>query len=50
MQFPSPLVTGWLDENRKPSDFTRALATENGSGQEGAGEHGEDLTGRDGKD
>ena len=51
MQLPSPLVTGWLEEKRKPRDLTRALPMEIGSESEQEGsEERENLTGSDGKD
>ena len=34
MQLPSPLVNGWVEQKRNPSDSTRCRAEE-GSGLEG---------------
>ena len=51
MQLPSPAVTGWLEEKRKPRDLTRALPMEIGSeSEQGGSAERENLAGSDGKD
>ena len=50
MQLPSPLVNGWVEEKRNPSDSTRCRAEE-GSGLEGLDgeQEGSGLEGLDGE-